>query len=149
MLIAKSGAFVKPILLALGVALVAAALPARAATVEVSVSNIREARGHIHVELCPERLFLGDCTILGEAPAQVGTTIVQILNVPPGVYAAQAYQDENDNHKVDRGLFGVPREGVGFSRDAKLYRHGPRFDEAAFRVTRAIERIALRLRHFL
>ncbi len=130
-------------------ALFALALPAQASTVEVSVTNVQGARGHVHVELCPEKLFLGDCTLVGEAPSVVGTTLVRVLNVPPGAYAAQVFQDENDNHRVDRGLFGVPREGIGFSNDARLYRHGPHFDEAEFKVSRAVERITLRLRHLL
>ncbi len=121
---------------------------AHAAMVDVSVSNVRSAVGNIHVELCPQHLFLGDCTLVGETAAHAGVTVVRIENVPPGIYAAQAYHDENGNHRVDRGLFGVPREGVGFSNDAKLYRHGPHFDEAQFNVGRAVEHIALRLRHF-
>ncbi len=128
----------------------AAAAPPNAYTsaVEVRVSNVRDARGRIHVELCPQPLFLGDCTLVSETPAHAGTTTVTVINVPPGVYAAQVYHDENMNGKVDRGLFGIPREGVGFSNDAKLYRKGPHFDEAQFRVARPVERIALRLRHF-
>ena len=138
----------RPVLAAI-VALVLAAPAAAAATVEVSVTNVTNTRGRIHVELCPEAKFLGDCSILGEAPARLGTTIVRVENVPPGTYAAQAFHDENMNNKVDRGLFGVPREGVGFSNDARLYRHGPHFEEAKFPVIHPIERIALRLRHFL
>ena len=121
---------------------------AHAATVDVSVANVRDARGHIHVELCPEKLWLGDCTLIGEAPAVPGTTLVRVENVPPGIYAAQAYHDENDNHKVDRGLLGIPREGVGFSNDAKIRRHGPLFEDARFRVGHAPEHIALTLKHF-
>ena len=129
------------LLLALG-----ATAPARAATVEVAVTEVRNTRGHVHVELCPQKLWLGDCTLVGEAAAQPGTTVVRIEHVPPGTYAAQAYHDENDNHKVDRGLLGIPREPVGFSNDAPLHRHGPSFEDAQFRVVKAVERITLRLR---
>jgi len=133
---------------ALGALVFAAAT--QAATLEVAVTNVLNTRGRVHVELCPEALFLKDCTIFAEAPAQVGTTIVRIEHVPPGKYAAQAYHDENSNGKVDRGLFGIPLEGVGFSNDAKLRRRGPSFEDAAFDFGgRPGERITLRLRHFL
>ena len=135
------------LLLALAAATVAA--PAHAASVEVSVTNVLTDKGRVHVELCPEALFLKDCTLFGEAPARIGTTIVTVRDVPPGTYAVQAYHDENGNGKVDRGLFGIPREGVGFSNDAPLRRKGPRFEDARFPVARPVERITLRLRHFL
>lgn len=137
---------------ALGGALAGLALAtaAHAATLEVAVTNVTNTRGRVHVELCPETLFLKDCPIFAEAPAHVGTTVVRIENVKPGRYAVQAYHDENMNQKVDRGLFGIPLEGVGFSNDARLRRRGPSFEDAAFNVAgRAGERITLRLRHFL
>ena len=37
-----------------------------------------------------------------------------------GRYAVQAFLDENGNGEVDRALFGIPKEGVGFSNDAKI-----------------------------
>ena len=129
-------------------ACILAGAAAHAATVDVEVRNVRDARGRVHVELCPEALWLGDCTIIGDAPAVPGTTIVRVSNVPPGLYAAQAYHDANDNHKVDRGFLGVPREGVGFSNDAKIYRRGPRFEDARFHVGHGTEHIALTLKHF-
>lgn len=126
-----------------------AAIPTHAATVEVTVTNVHNARGHVHVELCPEKLWLGDCTLVGEAPARLDATVVRVEHVPPGTYAAQVFQDENDNHKVDRGLFGIPREPIGFSNDAPLRRRGPSFEDARFRVAKSVERITLRLRHLL
>ena len=76
----------------------------------------------MHVDICPKTDFLKqDCPWSGEAPATLGTTIVTIPNVPPGVYAAQVFQDRNNNHKVDRALFGIPTEPVGFSNDAPIH----------------------------
>ncbi len=43
----------------------------------------------------------------------------------------QAYQDENDNHKIDRNLFGIPTEGIGFSNDARMRFGPPEFADAA------------------
>jgi uncharacterized protein (DUF2141 family) len=116
--------------------------------VEVAVTGIAEARGHVRVELCTQQTFLTqDCPYSGAAPAEVGSTVVHI-EAPPGVYAAQAYHDVTDAGHVHQNFLGVPREGVGFSNDAPVHMHGPRFKDAAFIVGDEVLKITLRLRHF-
>jgi uncharacterized protein (DUF2141 family) len=132
--------------------LLAGAVPAAAqspATVAVHVENVRSALGHIRVELCTSDTFLTDnCILASAAPAQVGETVVIFNDVPPGVYAVQAFHDENDDHKVNRGAFGIPREDIGFSRDAPLGLSGPKFIKAAFSHEADSQVVTLRLRHF-
>jgi uncharacterized protein (DUF2141 family) len=55
--------------------------------------------------------------------------------VPPGAYAATAFQDVNDNAKMDRGMFGAPSEPWAISRDAKGHMGPPVFDDAKVEVT--------------
>ncbi|NIJ07768.1 uncharacterized protein (DUF2141 family) [Sphingomonas vulcanisoli] len=123
--------------------------PPPTTTVEIVVQNVRNAHGHVHVDLCQQSEFLKDCSLSGSVPAQAGTVIVRIANVPPGHYAAQAFHDENDNHKVDYKLFGsIPKEGVGFSNDAKIKFGPPKFQEAAFAHGAARQQISFSLRYF-
>lgn len=125
------------------------AAAASAATVEIVVTNIREAKGTIRMSLCPQAQFLkDDCPYSGTAPATVPQATVVIRNVAPGVYAAQGFQDVNDNHEVDRTLLGVPEEGVAFSRDPSYFFAPPDFKDAAFTVSPQGTRITLRLRYF-
>lgn len=131
----------------LGLFLVGA--PAGNGAIEIAISDVRSAEGRVHVDICPQATFLKDCPYAGDAPARMGTTIVVVHNVPPGRYAAQAFHDRNANGKVDRTLFGIPKEGVGFSNDAKIRMAPPRFDEAAFDHGAVDQRIAFHLRHFL
>lgn len=77
-----------------------------------------------------------------------GTTIIKLANIEPGDYAVQATYDENDNGKVDRGLFGIPKEGVGFSNDAPIRLGPPRWKDAVFTVN-ADKSVALRLRYLM
>ena len=114
----------------------------------VEVSGVRTAQGRVHVDICPEARFLDDCPWSGEAVATVGTTEVIVENVPPGRYAAQAFHDRNDNGKVDRGIFGIPKEGVGFSNDAKIITAPPKFAAAAFDHGAGAQRIAFKLSYF-
>jgi len=120
---------------------------AHASEVDVSVTGVQSARGHIRVELCTKDTFLKDnCPYQGAAPATPGTTLVRIDGVPPGAYAAQVFDDDTDRGVVHANALGIPREAVGFSNDARLHAKGPRFSDAAFIVEDKVARITLRLR---
>jgi uncharacterized protein (DUF2141 family) len=126
----------------------AAGATARASMVQVDVTGVTEARGHVRVELCTKDTFLTpSCPFHGDAPATVGATLVSIADVPPGEYAAQVYHDETDQRVVHQNLLGIPRERIGFSNDASVHIHGPRFKEAAFSVGAEVQHITLRIRH--
>lgn len=116
---------------------------------QVQVDNVRAQTGRVHVDLCTQAQFLKDCPITGESPARTGTTTVTLRNVQPGRYAVQAFYDQNGNGKVDRALFGIPREGVGFSNDAKIRMAPPKWEEAVFAYDGQDRTIRLKLRYFL
>lgn len=142
------------LLMSLGAAaaLAVASAPAHAQSpgaVIVHVENVRSSHGHVRVELCTQDTFLtGACTVVGTAPARRGETVVTLSDVPPGVYALQAFHDENDDGKLDRGAFGIPLEDVGFSREAPVGLHGPQFIKAFFDHEADEQVLTLHLRHF-
>jgi len=115
----------------------------------VVVDDVRNSAGSIHVEICTENNFLRKCLYSGDATATKGRTAVTFEGIPKGVYAAQVYHDENMNHKLDRGLFGVPKEGVGFSNDFKIGLRAPRFTEAAFRYSGGDQQVVVHLKYYL
>lgn len=116
----------------------------------IDVGNVRVSKGRVHVDICPENKFLKeDCPYSGDAPARLGVTRVIVHSVPPGHYAVQAFLDENSNGKVDRALFGIPKEGVGFSNDAKIGFGPPKFADAVFRYDGRAQTIHFNLRYFL
>ena len=96
---------IKPSLL---ISTVLLAATASAATIEVKVSSVIGGRGKVNVAVCDKERFLKDCLYSGSAPAQAGDTVVTIQNVPKGTWAVLAYQDENQNDKLDRNLIGIP-----------------------------------------
>lgn len=124
--------------------------PSDEGILHVRVSNVRNANGQVHIDICPQAMFLKEnCPYSAAAPAQTGVTIVTAHNVPPGHYAVQAFHDENANHKVDRALFGIPKEGVGFSNDAPIHLSAPKFADAAFDFAGGDQTIGLKMRYFL
>ena len=115
----------------------------------IAVDNVRNQTGHVHADLCTQAQFLKDCPISGNAPAHIGLTTVTLTGLKPGRYAAQVFYDENGNGKVDRGLFGLPKEGVGFSNDAKIKLAPPKWEEAVFDYDGQEKTIRLKLRYFV
>ncbi|WP_395397054.1 DUF2141 domain-containing protein [Novosphingobium sp. BL-8A] len=136
-------------LLCLAPCLLAASAPG-GGVLTIDVGNVRISKGRVHVDACPESRFLkDDCPYSAEAPATKGVTRVQVHSLPAGRYAVQAFLDENGNGKVDRALFGIPKEGVGFSNDAKIALGPPKFAEAAFDFNGSAQTIHFGLRYFL
>ena len=58
------------------------------------------------------------------------------------------FYDQNGNGKIDRALFGIPKEGVGFSNDAKIRLAPPKWEEAVFDYDGQEQTIRLKLRYF-
>ncbi|MFO1060105.1 MAG: DUF2141 domain-containing protein [Dongiaceae bacterium] len=115
--------------------LLAAAVPARAAALTVTVAGVPDGRGHVLVALCTRDSFLGPgCPYHGSAPARAGTTVVTV-EAPPGRYALQAFHDANDNLDIDRNFLGFPTERMGFGNDAKMMFGPPGFEDAAITLT--------------
>jgi uncharacterized protein (DUF2141 family) len=56
----------------------------------------------------------------------------QFDDVAAGTYAIACFHDENNNDKLDTGLFGIPTEGVGVSNGAKGFMGPPKFRDARF-----------------
>lgn len=67
-------------------------------------------------------------------PVKGGETAVAAIfaTMPAGEYAVSVVHDTNGNRKVDRGFFGFPKEGVGFSNDQKVVMSAPRYDKSKF-----------------
>ena len=79
-------------------------------------------------------------------PADAPSTAFPGLS--PGDYAIAVIHDENANAKLDT-FAGIPKEGVGFSRNPKFTFGPPRFAAARFTLDGDAERQQVRMRYFL
>ena len=130
--------------------LVGASAPAQ--DVSVAVSGLRNARGQVRACLTAQPAAFPDCA---KDPASrrlsvpaTGAVRLDFGPVPPGRYAISLFHDENSNGKLDTVLM-IPREGFGFSRDAKVRFGPPSFDAAAFAVDGAPVRQEIRVRYLM
>jgi uncharacterized protein (DUF2141 family) len=128
---------------------VCAPLPCLATDVTVTVAGIRNDHGQVLVAVCERESFLQPrCPWMGRAAAHAGDVQVVVPGVPPGTYAAQAFHDEDGNGRLERSFLGLPKEGMGFSRDAPMHFGPPQFDAASFTIGRDAARITFRIRYF-
>ncbi len=105
--------------------------------IHVKVLNIRNSTGTV------------DCALFDSPvgfPIQVlhsatNVMVIKIRNtearsdfedIPPGTYALAVIHDENMNGKLDTNWLGIPKEGYGFSNDAKALLGAPSFSSASF-----------------
>lgn len=145
-----------PIALALSAALLlGATLPGPSgAEVTVVAKNLRNDRGVVRACLTNQAERFPTCDdparsfkVVGQA---AGTVTLIFSDVPPGRYAIALLHDENGNGKADRAVMMIPKEGFGFSRDAKVRFGPPRFGEAAFEVEAGgDEEMVIRMRYLL
>ena len=70
-----------------------------------------------------------------ERPRAAAVDSFVFRDLAPGRYAIAAYHDANGNGKLDKNLFGAPRESWGSSGTVRPRMRAPRFDEAAVELT--------------
>jgi uncharacterized protein (DUF2141 family) len=122
---------------------------AGAAELAVTVHEVASEQGHVLVAVCTAQTFLGAaCPYTGRTAAAAGPVRVVVPGIEPGAYAVQSFHDANDNLDIDRNFLGLPREGMGFSRDAPMRFGPPRFEDAVVEITGKRSEVEFRMRYF-
>ena len=110
------------------------AASAMAADLEVRLSGVASANGHVLVALYDsEDGWDGRARshAAQKVAASEGAIKLRFADLVPGRYGVLVLHDENDNGKLDTNLLGIPREGYGFSNNPRLMRRA-KFEEVAF-----------------
>lgn len=99
--------------------------------IEVEINEIKDDVGTIIVGLfSDEATFLKKPFIGKTVKATQGKLVVIFDQVPSGTYAISIIHDSNANGELDSNLFGIPKEGFGFSNDAMGMFGPPSFEKA-------------------
>ena len=113
-----------------------AAAPARAGEVVITVTDLRSTKGVVRACMTTREDIFPKCIKDPSAHRTVvpaGSKVeIRFTGVKPGTYAIALLHDENDNGKADRAMGMMPKEGYGFSRDAKGSMGPPAFNAAAY-----------------
>ncbi|WP_019053091.1 DUF2141 domain-containing protein [Sphingobium xenophagum] len=117
----------------------------------MALEGLRSTKGQILVCVTRVPRYFPDCSDDPDkrhfAVAARGGAVT-IGNVTPGDYAIAIVHDENGNGKLDT-FAGIPREGVGFSRNPVLRFGAPSFRAASFAVAGAPVEQDIRVKYFL
>ncbi len=117
----------------LGVALTTSILLANDITVDIT--SLLNTTGKVHIGLYnkAEDFSIVDKVYKGAIVSPSSKTIqYKFKNIPNGTYAISTFHDENENNKVDKNFFGIPKEGYGSSNNIRPSFRGANFEEAKF-----------------
>jgi uncharacterized protein (DUF2141 family) len=120
------------------------------APVEVTVHGLRNAEGSVRCALFagPDGFPRDKRKIRdrARAPIRKGQARCVFSAQPAGDYAVSLFHDEDDDGKLKTGTFGIPKEGYGFSNDARPRRMSPpRYDAARFDHGAATTRLRVKI----
>jgi uncharacterized protein (DUF2141 family) len=124
--------------------------PARS-TVTVRIEGLRDDRGTLFVAFYDNQRAFADKQghrIGGTVRPRNRGAVLVFDDVPPGKYVVAFFQDLNGNHKLDTNLFGVPKEGFGFSRDAMGKLGPPTFEAAVLDIPAGPVSVVMKARYF-
>lgn len=120
--------------------------------VDVQFTGLRSEKGMVRACLTRNPQYFPHCE---NDPASYKQSVVagpdahlRFSNVIDGDYAITVLHDENQNFRADM-MFGIPREGVGFSENPKLHFGPPKFAACRFRVEAGEVLKKVVLRYFL
>ena len=118
--------------------------------IKVTVTDLRSTKGKVLACLTADAQTFPDCDKDPKAlsvTVNAGSTVsFSFHGVRPGTYAIALLHDENANGKADKALM-IPKEGFGFSRDAKVRMGPPKFSAAAFTVSEDPVKQQIRMRY--
>jgi uncharacterized protein (DUF2141 family) len=120
---------------------------------DVRFEGLRSTKGYLRACLTQDRTHFPKCerdpvAITGSVAAGSSAHLV-FARVPPGDYALLVFHDENGNSRMDT-MLGIPREGVGFSRNPRLRFGAPGFDSVVISVPAGpAKETAVKLQYFL
>ena len=129
------------------------AAPAAAGEVVITITDLRSDKGVVRACMTTQEKIFPKCR---KDPASHRTVVpagesvtIRFTDVEPGEYAVALLHDENNDGKANRALGMMPKEGYGFSRDAKVRMAPPKFKDAVFEHTGEDQSLTIKMRYFL
>lgn len=108
--------------------------PVLAGDLTIEVSGVTPGRGQIYVAVYdrPDTFPTAGQQRIGQILDSTGQSLIlHFKDLPPGEYAAVAFQDVNGNGILDKNFLGIPKEPYGFSNGARGSVGPPKFSAAA------------------
>jgi len=119
----------------------------------LEISNLRSNSGKVLVSVynSADRFMKDpaqDAYATYTTAARNGSVSIVMDGLPEGDYGIAVMHDENGNQKMDKNAVGIPKEGFGFSNDAKVRFGPPGFNAARIRIGNRPVNHKIRMRYF-
>jgi uncharacterized protein (DUF2141 family) len=124
------------------------------ASLEVGFTGLKNTQGQICVSLFSgPKGFPGggtgsDLVTARCSPMADGAATLTLGDLKPGNYAMIAHHDFNNDGTMNKGDFGIPQEGFGFSNNPEIGFSSPSFEETKFSVTEPKTTVQIQMRYF-
>jgi uncharacterized protein (DUF2141 family) len=106
------------------------------ATLTLELTGFRNLMGVVNLGLfdSPEGFPSGVAQAVRSGCFAVSASplVLTFADLPFGRYAATVHHDENQDGILNVNALGIPKEGIGFSGDPKIWLGAPSFHKAAF-----------------
>lgn len=118
---------------------------------DIAIDHLRSPKGLLQLCLTVNESSFPDCE---DDPAARRMTVrakdavARFAGLPAGQYALAIVHDENGNNKLDT-FAGIPKEGIGFSRNPSFSFGPPRFSQAVFVAQGAGTSQRVKIKYFL
>ncbi|CAL2074759.1 DUF2141 domain-containing protein [Tenacibaculum sp. 190524A05c] len=104
-------------------------------SITIEFTGMKSDKGDLYVALYNSKDDFLKKSIKGDiVQVKDKKATVVFKNIPEGEYAVSAFHDANDNKKMDTKIFGIPKEPIGISNDAKGFFGPPKYKDAKFTV---------------
>ncbi|GAB3997724.1 hypothetical protein GCM10028807_43480 [Spirosoma daeguense] len=115
----------------------------------VEIQNVQPLKGTVFVALFkPGKDFPDGQPIDGKKVEASSASVRASFSVDPGTYAVAIFHDENANGKMDKKMFGIPKEPYGFSNNFRPKMSAPKFSDCQFDVGNSSKTIQIALKKF-
>ena len=122
------------------------ATAAKKSDLTITVKPVAESTGYLMLALYDSAESFRKKTVHAiRQPAVTGDMTVTIPDLPHGTYAVMAFQDLNDNGKLDTNLIGIPKEPWGGSLQGKTVFGAPGWSDTRFDVTASQRAVTIEL----
>lgn len=81
---------------------------------------------------------------IGEVEIKNNKAVLNI-DLPYGEYAISVFHDENNNMKMDKKFFVMPKEGIGVSNNVRPKMGAPKYEECKFILNKSKQKIKIDL----
>ena len=95
----------------------------------VKLEDLKNSKGNILIQLYNDKQEVVDQKI---TPLTSNSCKIIFKNLKQGKYAVRYFHDENNNKKLDFEWYGAPKEGYGYSNNAKGVMGEPPFEKWLF-----------------